>query len=83
MSRSTLLAITCAVFVSTSGCIPLGDYYTVPWWKGVPATVVTPTSLEAMAWKEQHQERHQHWSEEDLYLSELPIEPTPDAPELR
>ena len=70
------------MFVSTSGCIPMGDYYTVPWWKGVPTAVIAPSSLEAMAWKEQHQNNHQHLSG-DLYLSELPLEATPDAPELR
>ena len=66
MKRYTLVGLSCAILSAFSGCIPWGDYYTVPWWKGVPASVIAPSSLEAMAWQQQKQERHQQYHGETL-----------------
>ena len=84
MTRYSRLGLSFAMLVLMCGCVPMGDYYTVPWWKGVPTSLIAPNSLEAMAWKEQHQDRHQHPPEGDpVYLSEVPHEDFRDSVELR
>lgn len=50
MKRILVLALALAS-LATSGCIYNGP---VPWWKGIPARVIAPNSLEAESWRDEH-----------------------------
>ena len=81
MPRNTFVVLVCALLSATSGCVPWGDYFTVPWWKGVPTTVIAPSSLEAMAWQEQHRLRHQqHFADAPVEVFDIPTEALQEAP---
>jgi hypothetical protein len=51
ISRWGLLALVCCVF-NFSGCVGAHRVNTVPWWKGLPAMVIAPSSIEAHVWRE-------------------------------
>jgi hypothetical protein len=54
MSRIRLGRLACLMLLATVSVAALGcaTVNTVPAWIGIPAQVVAPTSLEAMAWRE-------------------------------
>ena len=55
MKRFLAIAIVGAAVCSAEGCATDPTSSSIPWWKGIPAQVLAPTSQEAHAW---HAQRH-------------------------
>jgi hypothetical protein len=51
---------------SASGCTQRYSSGPIPWWKGIPASVLSPSSQEAFGWKKQ---RYGHQWEQEIYPS--------------
>jgi len=66
---SPVLLAFCAgwlLFASLSGCTQRYSSGSGPWWKGIPASVLAPSSQEAFGWKKQ---RYGHQWEQEIYPS--------------
>jgi hypothetical protein len=44
--------------IACTGCCFGPTVDTVPWWKGLPAMLIEPTSLEGMVWRDHLRAKH-------------------------
>lgn len=65
-SSLAILFFCCLFSLSLSGCAQHYHSGWIPWWKGIPASVLSPSSQEAFGWKKQ---RHGHQWEQEIYPS--------------
>ncbi len=74
-----LLALSFAVFMtfSAAGCVSDPGSPYIPWWKGIPAQVLAPSSQEAHGW---HAHRHGHTYQQDIQFSGGPLTSEPQSP---
>ena len=77
MARRTAILCLLIGALAASGCTgPPARHHTVPWWKGLPAQLLSPDSQEAYAWRHPRRPR-----KGEPYI--LPANPYVDDPPLQ